>query len=143
MRTSSIKRTVEEYLTSRPDEVAFLRSEFDGCGQSRSGVNKALQTLIRDGKLIKVGYGSYVKAKTIANPSTGDLIVVPSVFREQWGAQMLRKLGVDPKPDSATRAYNENRSTQVPAWFAFDVGSSRIRRKIEFGKGRLVYERSK
>ncbi|KJE76167.1 hypothetical protein [Ferrimicrobium acidiphilum] len=143
MYTSKIRPAIEKYLEDRPNEAAFLRSEFNGLGKTRSGVDKALRAMVKDGKLVRVGYGAYVKAETIISPITGDPIVVPIAFREQWGAQILRKLGVDPKQNSALRAYNENRSTQVPAWFAFDVGNSRIRRQIGFGKGRLVYERSK
>ena len=143
MYSSKIRPAIKKYLKDRPDEAVFLRSEFNGCGKTRSGVDKALRAMVRDGELVRVGYGAYVRAKTIVSPTTGNSIVVPDAFREQWGAQLLRKLGVDPQPNSALRAYNEGRSTQVPAWFAFDVGRSRIKRQIEFGKGRLVYERSR
>ena len=115
MYTSKIRPAIEKYLEDRPDEAVFLRSEFNGCGKTRSGVDKALRAMVRDGELIRVGYGAYVRAKTIISPTTGNSIVVPSAFREQWGVQLLRKLGVDPQPNSALRAYNEGRSTQVPA----------------------------
>ena len=143
MYTSKIRPAIKKYLADRPDEAVFLRSEFNGCGKTRSGVDKALRAMVKDGELIRVGYGAYVKAETIISPITKAPAVVPVVLTETWGAQLLRKLGVDPQPNSALRAYNEGRSTQVPAWFAFDVGRSRIKRQIEFGKGRLVYERSK
>lgn len=143
MYTSKIRSAIEKYLEARPDEAAFLRSEFNGCGKTRSGVDKALRAMVEDGAFVRVGYGAYVRAKTIVSPITGEPIVVPTAFREQWAVQLLRKLGVDPQPDSALRAYNEGRSTQVPAWFAFDVGNSRIRRQIGFGKGQLAYERSR
>ena len=143
MYSSKIRRAVEEYLEARPDEAAFLRSEFNECGKTRSGVDKTLRAMVEDGVFVRVGYGAYVKAEPIISPITKTAVVVPVVLSGTWAAQLLRKLGVDPQPDSALRAYNEGRSTQVPAWFAFDVGSSRIRRQIGFGKGRLVYERSK
>ena len=143
MYTSKIRPAIEKYLEDRPDEAVFLRSEFNGCGKTRSGVDKALRAMVRDGELVRVGYGAYVKAETIISPITKTPVVVPVVLTETWGAQLLRKLGVDPQPNSALRAYNEGRSTQVPAWFAFDVGRSRIKRQIGFGKGRLVYERSR
>ncbi len=143
MYTSKIRPAIEKYLEDRPDEAAFLRSEFNGLGKTRSGVDKALRAMVEDGKLVRVGYGAYVKAETIISPISKASAIVPVVLTETWGAQLLRKLGIDPQPDSALRAYNGGRSTQVPAWFAFDVGNSRIRRQIGFGKGRLVYERSK
>ncbi len=143
MYTSKIRPAIKKYLADRPDEAVFLRFEFNGCGKTRSGVDKALRAMVRDGELVRVGYGAYVKAETIISPITKTPVVVPVVLTETWGAQLLRKLGVDPQPNSALRAYNEGRSTQVPAWFAFDVGRSRIKRQIGFGKGRLVYERSR
>ena len=143
MYTSKIRPAIEKYLADRPDEAAFVRSEFNGCGKTRSGVDKALRAMVVDGVLVRVGYGAYVKAKTITSAISGLPVVVPSVLTYTWSTQLLRKLGVDPQPDSATRAYNENRSTQVPAWWAFDVGRSRITRQIGFGKGQLIYERSK
>ena len=142
MYTSQIKGAIEKYLEAHSSEDAFLRSEFSGCGQSRSGVDKALSAMIRDGALVRVGYGAYVKAETFISVITKTPVIAPVVLTETWVVQLLRKLGIDPKPNSALREYNEGRSTQVPVWLAFDVGRSRIRRQIGFGKGRLVYERS-
>ena len=142
MYPSKIRKAIEKYLEDRPNEVAFLRSEFDGCGGSRSGVDKTLRSMVEDGKFVRVGYGAYVRAEPIISPITKTPATVPVALTKTWAAQLLRKLGVDPQQDSATREYNEGKSTQVPAWFAFDVGKSRISRKIGFGKGRLVYERS-
>ncbi|MDA8270906.1 MAG: hypothetical protein M0Z39_05815 [Actinomycetota bacterium] len=142
MYTSKIRSAIEKYLEARPDEAAFLRSEFNGCGKTRSGVDKALRAMVEEGAFVRVGYGAYVKAETIISPITKTPAIVPVVLTRTWAAQLLRKLGADPQPDSSLRAYNEGRSTQVPAWFAFDVGRSRITRQIGFGKGRLVYEKS-
>ena len=142
MYPPKIRKAIEQYLEDRPDEVAFLRSEFDKCGNSRSGVDKTLRSMVQDGMFVRVGYGAYVRAELIISPITKTPATVPAALTKTWAAQLLRKLGVDPQQDSATRAYNEGRSTQVPAWFAFDVGKSRISRQIGFGKGRLVYERS-
>ena len=68
-------------------------------------------------------------------------------WRAQWANEAQQDVARDktvlPGTDSVTRAYNENRSTQVPAWLAYDVGRSRIVRKIGFGKRVLQYERSR
>ncbi len=143
MYTSKVRRAIEKYLEDRPDEAAFLRSEFNGCGKTRSGVDKALRAMVEDGTFVRVGYGAFVKAETIVSPITKMPVTVPAALTRTWAAQLLRKLGINPQLDSAWRAYNEGRSTQVPAWLAFDVGKSRITRQIGFGKGRLVYERSR
>ncbi|WP_143711995.1 hypothetical protein [Acidimicrobium ferrooxidans] len=56
--------------------------------------------------------------------------------------EVLAKLGVTWEADSARKAYNEGRTTQVPAWTAVNVGRQRITRRIAFGKRVLQYERT-
>lgn len=142
MYASKIRREIEKYLDARPDEAAFLRSEFDECGATRSGVNKALRAMVSDSVLLKGGYGVYLRTSRRRSTLSGNTIIAPSVLPEQWVREVLRKLGVDPQIDSATRAYNENRTTQVPVWLAFDVGASRIKRKLADRGRTVVYERS-
>ncbi|MHB1902639.1 MAG: S-adenosylhomocysteine hydrolase [Ferrimicrobium sp.] len=143
MRRSKIREGIRNYMDSRPDEAAFLRSEFEGCGGTRSGVDKAIRGMVQDGELVRVGYGAYVRARRMISPVTKEPMIGAIVVPEVWAWQTLRKLGVDPQPNSALRDYNEGRSTQIPVWLAFDVGRSRIRRKIRLGKRELIYERSR
>ena len=142
MYPSKIRKAIEKYLEDRPDEVAFLRSEFDGCGGSRSGVDKTLRSMVQDGMFVRCGYGVYVRASRRRSTLTGNTITAPSVLPERWVRDALLKLGVNPTTDSATRLYNENRTTQVPAWLAFDVGSSRIKRTLRDRGRTVIYERS-
>lgn len=142
MYASRIRRAIEKYLEDRPDEAAFLRSEFDGCGKSRSGVDKALRAMLEDGIFVSGGYGVYVRASRRRSTLTGNIITAPSVLPERWVRDVLRKLGVDSTTDSVTRSYNENRTTQVPVWLAYDVGASRIERKLRDRGRTVVYERS-
>ena len=142
MYPSRIRLAIEKYLEDRPDEVVFLRSEFDGCGGSRSGIDKTLRSMVEEGKFLRVGYGAYAKSSKRVSVITGNIVVATDALTETCAAQLLRKLGVDPQQDSATREYNEGKSTQVPAWLAFDVGKARISRRISFGERQLYYERS-
>ena len=134
----TIKAKVLGYLGVRPSEVAFLRSEFNVLARSRSGVDKALRTLVKEGRLVRCGYGVLVRGKY--NDLAGQ--VTPVTWPERYVPEVLRKLGVSPKPNSVLREYNERQTTQVPVWLAYEVGSSRIQRKIGFGKRIVYYERN-
>lgn len=143
MKTPKVRQAIESFLAARPQENAFLRPEFDVVmpQASRSAVTRALAALVRDGVLVRVGYGAYVRAAT--DTENGKRFVYPACSDRAYARELLVKMGVSPKTDSASRAYNDKRSTQVPAWLAFDVGRSRIVRKIGFGRRVLQYERSR
>ena len=98
--------------------------------------------MIADGLLVRVGYGIYVRSERRISSITGEEITARLTIPEIWIPQALQKLGVDPKPNSALKDYNEGRSTQVPAWICYEIGSSRLRRKIRIGKGVVKYERN-
>ena len=65
MYTSKIRPAIEKYLEDRPNEAAFLRSEFNGLGETRSGVDKALRAMVKDGKLVRVGYGVHYSERIL------------------------------------------------------------------------------
>jgi Transcriptional regulators len=138
MKASKVKQGILDYLSARPDENAFIRSEFNALSRSRSGVDKAIRALVAEGVLVRGGYGVFVRGEIGA--LTGKFIPVVSV--DQFSREVLRKLDVSFGPNSALRAYNEDRSTQVPAWLAYEVGKSRIVRKIYSGKRMVIYERN-
>jgi hypothetical protein len=138
MRTSNVKQNILDYLATRPEENAFIRSEFDALSKSRSGVDKALRALVEEGLLVRGGYGVLVRGEYVPEIQSGAPLVWPELFVKE----ALEKLGVDPKPNSAVVEYNSGRTTQVPAWLAFEVGSSRIVRKIGIGKRMVNYERN-
>jgi len=52
----------------------------------------------------------------------------------------LNKLGVDWEPTEAERAYNEGRSTQVPANAVVRV-KGRFSRRLRYGRNTLALER--
>ncbi|WP_298341928.1 hypothetical protein [Ferrimicrobium sp.] len=142
MSGSTIRSQIESYLVEHESESAFLRSEFSACGKSRSGVDNAIRAMIADGLLVRVGYGIYVRSERRISSITGNEITGPVEVPDVWVPELLRKLGVEPRANSAVRAYNERRTTQVPAWICYEIGSSRLRRKIRIGKGVVKYERN-
>jgi hypothetical protein len=138
MRTSAVKQNILDYLAARPDENAFIRSEFDALSKSRSGADKALRALVEEGVLVRGGYGVLVRGmyNDLANK------VTPTVSADMFAREALRKLDIPFGTDSARLAYNRGETTQVPAWLAVNVGKQRIIRKIGYNKRWLNYERS-
>lgn len=120
----------------RKKDCVYLRQEFDKFG-SRAGVNRALSRLIEEGRIVSVGKGLYAPAKK--SLLTGKFI--PTTTDLEFGNLALKKLGVEVFPTRAQEEYNSGKTTQVPPLIVFNVGKSRIRRKIGF-KGFVGYEKN-
>jgi hypothetical protein len=118
----------------RPGNIV-LRGDVVSLG-SASQVSEALRELQRCRVLIRIGTGVY--AKTRVSSVTGALI--PAGSLETLAAEVLQKLGVEVEPGTAAAAYNSGMTTQMPGVLAVNTGSKRIRRKIEVGGRRLIYE---
>lgn len=119
-------------------KTVFLRADFESFGSS-SRVTRALQDLIAQGRLVRVGRGIYVKAR----PSviTGNPVPVESL--ETVAHKALTALGVDVLMGSAARAYVSGLTQDVPMNIAVDVGSSRVSRRIGFGGREVTLERTR
>ncbi len=132
------KMTLEERIEMslrRSASKVFVRKDFDKFG-GYDQVGRALRGVINKGLLIKAGYGVYVKAKT--STLTGKPIpVVPLI---EVGLEALTKLGVKPELGTAAKDYRDGKTTQMPMSAVLNVGSSRISRRIGFGKKSIRYE---
>jgi len=132
------KMTLEERIEMslrRSASKVFVRKDFDKFG-GYDQVGRALRGVINKGLLIKAGYGVYVKAKT--SKLTGKPIpVVPLI---EVGLEALTKLGVKPELGTAAKDYRDGKTTQMPMSAVLNVGSSRISRRIGFGKKSIRYE---
>lgn len=127
---------IRRSVANRSDD-AFLRGEFERFG-SPAQVSRALAALTREGLLVRLGVGVYAKAK----PSVLSGEPIPVRPLEVLSPQVLRKLGVPVRPSRLARAYNEGRSSQLPAGIVLNVGNRRINRKLGF-KGKVVqYEQA-
>ncbi|MHB1563864.1 MAG: DUF6088 family protein [Leptospirillum sp.] len=122
---------------SRSKSNVFIRKDFMGLG-GYDQIGRALRSLVADGKLVKVGYGVYVKAKPTRFPG----VTIPVVDLLTIGMEAMRKLGIRAEYGRALRRYNEGKSTQIPGKTVIDVKGSRITRRIGLGGENIVrYER--
>ena len=60
-REESIKYKVQQIVDTTPGNV-LLRSDFNALG-TPSSISRALQSLIKEKKLARLGYGVYAKAR--------------------------------------------------------------------------------
>jgi len=132
------RKTIEEKIAlriARKQSPILLRKDFDDLG-GYDQVGRALTTLTKKGKLIKIGYGLYAKAKV--SSLTGN--IVPIEPHPVLAYKALERLAVGPGPSRAAKDYEEGRSTQVPTGRLISV-NKRIRRKIGYNNMVVSYER--
>jgi len=98
-------------------------------------VGRVLKHLADKGKLVRIGYGLYSKAKI--SSLTGE--IVPTASLPSLAKEALMRLGVKVAPSKAEIAYNEGRSTQIPTGRLIAV-NNRISRKIGFKGSFINYE---
>ena len=120
---------------ARRQSAVLLREDFDDLG-GYDQVGRALLMLIKKGKLIKIGYGLYAKAKV--SSLTGN--TVPTEPLPALAQRALDRLGASPRPSQAAEDYQEGRSTQVPTGRLISV-NKRISRKIGYNNIAVSYER--
>ena len=136
-RRLTLRERVEARIAERRDD-AFLTREFTDLGGERQ-VLRALSQLTGEGKLIRLGYGTYARAEI--SPITQQ----PMLAGDGFGAvsrQVLDKLKVGWEPSSAERDYNEGRSTQVPMTPRVRLRpGNRISRKLRYKTMELAIER--
>jgi len=114
--------------------AVFLREDFEDLG-GYDQVGRILRQLAREGKIIKIGYGLYAKAKI--SPLTGKLVPVlalPTLAREA-----IERLGLQTSPSRLEQEYNAGRTTQVPTGRLIAV-SGRISRRIGYNGTYVSYE---
>lgn len=118
----------------RSSAEVFLRPDFKGIG-SYAQIGRALAALTREGRLARIGYGVYAKAR----PSSLSGRPVPRQPLEALAREALEKLGVIVQPGRAAREYLAG-STQIPAQVSFDTGRRRISRRLRVGSRQVHYE---
>lgn len=133
----STKTRIARSLGRSQKKTVFLRSDFEAFGSS-TRVTRALQELIAEGRVVRVGRGIYVKARR--SSVTGS--VVPVEPLETVAYKALAALGIDARMGSAARAYVGGATQDVPMRISIDVGSSRVSRRIGFGGREVKLERT-
>lgn len=101
----------------------------------KTQVSRALRQLVGQGKLIKLGYGVFTKARyseRLKKPVVENNL--KTIFLEA-----LTRLNIKWELGKFDQDYNAGRSTQVPAFTSVKL-KSRLRRDISYGNLRLRYE---
>ena len=135
-RRGALVEKLKERIAQRQDDV-FLTREFRDLG-GEDQVLRALRGLVREGGLVRLGYGVYGRAET--SRLSGQPILAARGGFIGAARQALDKLGVPWEPTEYQRAYNEGRSTQVPVNPAVRV-KSRFTRRLSYQDAELRLER--
>lgn len=128
----TLKARIERRIGRKRGDV-FLRADFADLG-GYDQVGRVLRKLVRDGKLLKIGYGLYSRA--IKSPFD-DRLVPPKGLATLREA--LNRVGIETLPSRSVQDYNAGRTTQVPTGRVVGV-RQRVRRKVGYGGISLSFE---
>jgi hypothetical protein len=131
MREPSLKIRVATKL-KRSRKVVFLREDFEKLG-GYDQVGRALRELVADGRLKKIGYGLYAKARP--NRFANETMLDARGGFNEVAKSALNRLKVKWTDSEAIDAYASG-STQIPANAEVTV-FGRFSRKISDGKVQL------
>ena len=124
-------------MARKPREDVFLPREFVDLG-GEDQVLRVLRGMVREGQLVRLGYGVYGRA--VVSRLSGEPLLYSANGFLGAARQALNKLGVSWEATEAERAYNEGRSTQVPLNPVVRV-KGRFSRRLRDGNLELVLER--
>lgn len=136
-RAKTLRERIEYRIARRSGEDVFLTREFLDLG-GEDQVLRALRGLVRDRRLIKLGYGVYGRA--IVSSLSGEAILHSRGGFTGAARQALTKLGVAWEASEAESDYNAGRSTQVPVNPVVRI-KGRFSRRLRDGRQELVLVR--
>ena len=131
MKPYSIKNKLLNRV-SRSRRGVFLRSDFEKIA-GYDQVGRVLRELTKEGKLIRIGYGLYAKARL--NRLTNQPMLAAQGGFKQTAEEALERLKVKWEATPAVKAYQMG-STQIPVQAEVMV-SDRFSRKIATEKFNL------
>jgi hypothetical protein len=134
MSKLTIKDRIIRSISMRQGEVV-LRSDFEDMG-SPAQVTRGLNELVRIGRIIRIGYGVFAKAKLSSISGKP----VPRQTLEILTLETLKKLGASPIMGLAQEKFASGKTTQIPMKTVFNIGAKRITRKITVGNRTAIYE---
>ncbi len=136
MVRKSLKLRIDSKI-QRSRRNVFLRADFRRLG-GYDQVGRALRALVADGKLIRIGYGLYAKARP--NRLTGRPMLATEGGFTEAAEEALKRLRVKWEPAEAVKAYQSG-ATQIPA-NAEVVVYERFNRKIGTSRFQLRVARA-
>jgi hypothetical protein len=135
MKSETLEARLLKRIARKRGDV-FLRADFADLG-NYDQVGRVLRGLVRDGRLMKIGYGLYTRTR----PSVLDGTPTPVKGLRALASEALARLGVETAPTRLEQAYNSGQTTQVPTGRVVAV-RGRIRRKLSYNGYPLGFERA-
>lgn len=111
LKKKSVESQVDSKISRSRKRNVFIRRDFASISDYDQ-IGRALLSLIRQGKLIRLGYGLYAKARK--NRITGLPMLAAEGGFDQVAKEALTSLGVKWKPSIAEQNYNAGLTTQIP-----------------------------
>jgi hypothetical protein len=136
-RQKTLRQKIEQRIARKAQDSVFLTREFTDLSDEDQ-VIRALRGLVHDKRLVRLGYGVYGRA--IVSRLSGEVLLYAPGGLSGAARQALDKLGVKWEPTEWEKAYNERRSTQIPARPALRV-KGRFSRRLSDGYTELRLER--
>ncbi len=133
-----VKQTLEarmNYRIKRSAVPVFVPKDFKDLSDNDQ-IGRVFRKMTKSGAPIKIGKGVYARSKT------SKLSGKPTLEKplQYLARDLLQKIGVEAAPSSFDKAYNEDKTTQVPTGRVIGV-IGRIDRKIGYNGNYVTYEK--
>ncbi len=135
MRAETLTTRVMKRIERKRGDV-YLRSDFKDLG-GYDQIGRVLRELVRQGRLLKLGYGIYSKA--VKTPFSDNPVPPKGLTTLK---EALKRLGVEVTATRLEEDYNAGRTTQVPTGRVVAV-RGRVCRKLGYNGISLSFERAK
>lgn len=125
---TAVERVYQKIKRSR--RYVFERKDFDGFA-SYDQIGRALRQLVKQGELIKLGYGLYTKARM--NSLTGRPMPTNPGGSDALMREILKMKGVDFEMDKLSLQSLSGKSTQIPCSIQYSWNHKQFNRKLAVG----------
>ncbi len=125
---TAVDRVYQKIKRSR--RYVFERKDFDGFA-SYDQIGRVLRQLVKQGELIKLGYGLYTKARI--NSLTGNPMPTNPGGSDALMREILKMKGVDFEMDNLSLQSLSGESTQIPSSIQYSWNPKQFNRKLVVG----------
>lgn len=125
---TAVDRVYQKIKRSR--RYVFERKDFDGFA-SYDQIGRALRQLVKQGELIKLGYGLYTKARI--NSLTGRPMPTNPGGSDALMREILKMKGVYFEMDSLSLQSLSGENTQIPSSVQYSWNPKQFNRKLAVG----------
>jgi hypothetical protein len=125
---TAVDRVYQKIKRSR--RYVFERKDFDGFA-SYDQIGRVLRQLVKQGELIKLGYGLYTKARI--NSLTGNPMPTNPGGSDALMREILKMKGIDFEMDNLSLQSLSGESTQIPSSIQYSWNPKQFNRKLVVG----------